>query len=64
MRQPKVNKPIKKSGLSTVGKKEEEDWFCVKVNNFTKAQIRAFRADLNNFCKDYFKNEAVVEKDY
>ena len=64
MRQPKVNKPIKKSGLSTVGKKEEEDWFCVKVNNFTKAQIRSFRADLNAFCKGYFKKDEEKEKDY
>ena len=62
MRQPKVNKPVKKSGLSTVGKNEDEDWFCVKVSNFTKQQIRIFRSDLNNFCKEYLNKQE--EKDY
>ena len=65
MRQPKINKPIKKAGLSTIGKREEEEWFCVKVSSFTKQQIRGFRTDLNKFCKDYFnKKEETEAKDY
>lgn len=62
MRQPKINKPVKKTGLSTVGKNETEDWFCIKVSALTKQQFRSFRSDLNAFCKEYFVNKE--DKDY
>ena len=50
---PKVKLPI----VYKVKKSKEEDQLVIKSKNLSKQQLKEWKADLDAYCQEYFKEE-------
>ena len=50
---PKVKLPK----IYKVKKSKDEDQLVVKYKNLSKAQLKEFKADVNDYCQGYFTEE-------